>query len=195
MSKFQLYGSNRSRASRAHQATRELGVPFEQLEIPFEQMKAADYLAINPNGKVPGFVEGDLKLFESLAINLYLAKKFGTGELYPTNLEDEARVLQWTLWAATEVEPKILPVLLFKLGFSKDEAAAKSGPETVKQPLKVLDQTLATRDWLVGNKFSVADLNVAAVVGIAPASDIDISYVPHVEAWLARINARPARNA
>jgi glutathione S-transferase len=194
MSKFQLYGGNRSRAGRVAWCARELGIPFEQIEIPFDQMKAADYLAINPNGKVPGFVEGDLKLFESLAINLYIAKKYGTGEIYPTKAEDEARVLQWTLWAATEVEPKLLPVLLFKLGYSKDEHAAKSGPETVKTPLGVLDKHLEDREYLVGNKFSVADLNVAAVVGIAPAVEIDLSYVPHVKAWLDRVNARPRRN-
>ena len=194
MSKFKLYGGNRSRAGRVAWCGRELGLDFEQTEIPFEKMKEADYLAINPNGKVPGFVEGDLKLFESLAINLYLAKKYGTGELYPTKAEDEARVLQWTLWAATEVEPKLLPVLLFKFGFSKDEHAAKSGPETVKQPLAVLDQHLAKHEYLVGNKFSVADLNVACVVGIANAVELDLSYVPHVKAWLDRIKARPRRN-
>jgi glutathione S-transferase len=194
MSKFTLYGSSRSRAARVAWCAREIGLPFEQIEIPFEQMKGPEYLSINPNGKVPGFVEGDLKLFESLAINLYLAKKYSTGELYPTTLEDEARVLQWTLWAATELEPKVLPSLLFKLGFYKDEAQAKTLAEAAKAPLKVLDDTLKSREWLIGNRFGIADLNVACVVGTGLAGDVDMSSAPNVLKWMERINARPARN-
>ena len=195
MTKVQVYGSQRSRASRVTWCAREIGVPYEQVELSYEQMKGPEYCAINPNGKVPGFVEGDLKLFESLAINLYMAKKYATGELYPTNPEDEARVLQWTLWAATEVEPKLMPKLLLKLGFANDEVAAAKGEEAVKPALKMLDETLKDRQWLVGNKFSIADLNVACVVGISGGAGIDISYAPNVQAWLARCNARPARNA
>jgi glutathione S-transferase len=194
MSKFTIYGSQQSRAGRVAWCARELGVPFEHTEIPFEDLKKADYLAINPNGKVPGFVEGDLKLFESLAINLYLAKKYGTGELYPANAEDEARVMQWTLWAATELEPYLLPALLFALGFSKDEAAAKAAQEKATPGFKVLDATLANRQWLVGNRFSVADLNVACVVNLAIGGKVDFSFASNVQAWLERCNARPARH-
>jgi glutathione S-transferase len=195
MAKFKVYGSQNSRASRVTWCARELGLPYEQIDVPMAERKSPAYLAINPNGKVPGFAEGDLKLFESLAINLYLAKKYGTGELYPTNPDDEARVLQWTLWAATEVEPKLMPGLLLKLGFANDEAAAANGVEAVKPVLKMLDGVLADREWLVGKKFSVADLNVACVVGISRGAQVDISYAPNVVEWLARCNARPARNA
>jgi glutathione S-transferase len=194
MTKFTVYGSQRSRASRVTWCAREIGVPFEQIELTFEQMKGPEYLALNPAGKVPTLIENDLKLFESLAINLYLAKKYATGELYPTNPEDEARVLQWTLWAATELEPKLMPKLLLKLGFANDEAAAAKGEQGVPPVLKILDNALKGREWLVGNKFSVADLNVACVVGITAYADIDTSYAPNVQAWLARCNARPARN-
>jgi len=194
MSKIKIYGSQRSRAARVTWCARELGLPYEQVEIPFDQLKQPAYLAVNPNGKVPGFADGDLKLFESLAINLYLAKKYGLGRFYPANPEDEARTLQWTLWAATELEPYLLPALLFALGYSKDEAAAMSAPEKAKPAMKVLDDALKGREWLVGDKFSVADLNVAAVVSLATGGKVDISYAPDVTAWLARCNARPARN-
>ena len=151
-------------------------------------------MTINPNGKFPGFADGELKLFESLAINLYIAKKYGTGEIYPTNIEDEACTFQWTLWAATEVEPLVLPSVMVKFGFGSDTATAKASAERVKPVLKVLDDYLKTHEWLVGNKFSVADLNAASVVGMARSGDIDISYVPNVTAWLDRCFARPARN-
>ena len=194
MSKMKIYGAPGSRASRSIWCAKEAGAPFEVVEIQWENLKTPEYLAVNPNGKVPGFADGDLKLFESLAINLYIAKKHGTGKLYPSNPADEARVLQWSFWAATEVEPNALPALLLALGYSKDEAAAKAGEAKIKAPLAVLNDHLKTRQWLVGNDFSVADLNVASVVGMAKAGKIDIAYAPNVEAWLGRCFARPARN-
>ena len=131
---MKIYGSPMSRASRVLWCAKELGVPFEHVDVPWENLKKADFLAINPNGKVPGFSDGDLKLFESLAINLYIAKKYGTGELYPTNPEDEARILQWTIWAATEVEPFALPALLFVLGIrgTAEEAGCGRGKDQAR---------------------------------------------------------------
>ena len=190
-----IYGSPMSRASRVMWCARELNVPFEHVDVAWEDQKKADFLKINPNGKFPGFDDGGLKLFESLAINLYLAKKYGTGELYPTNIEDEACVFQWTLWAATEVEPLVLPSLLVQLGYSKDAAGAKAAADRLPAVLKVLDDHLKGRDWLVGNKFSVADLNAANVVSMSRYGKVDISYAPNVVAWLDRCLARPARSA
>jgi glutathione S-transferase len=189
---MKIYGSPMSRASRVTWCARELGVPFEFVDVAWEDQKKPDFLAINPCGKFPGFADGDLKLFESLAINLYIAKKYGTGELYPTNIEDEGRVLQWTLWAATEVEPNAFPSLLVALGYSKDVAGAAASAEKLKPVLKVLDDCLKTREWLVGNKFGIADLNTATVVGMTKYGKIDISYAPNVVAWLGRCLSRPA---
>ena len=191
---MKIYGSPMSRASRVMWCAKELGVPFEHIDVPWEKLKGAEFLAINPNGKVPGFQDGDLTLFESLAINLYIAKKYGTGELYPTTIEDEARVFQWTLWAATEVEPLLLPSLLVKLGIMKDAEGAKASAERAKGPLKVLDDYLATHQWLSGSKFGIADLNASSVVGFARYGEVDISYAPHVVDWLDRCFSRPARN-
>jgi glutathione S-transferase len=191
---LKVYGPAMSRIGRITWCAGEAGVPCEAVDIPWSALKEANFLAINPNGKSPGFVDGDLKLFESLAINLYIAKKYGTGKLYPTNIEDEARVLQWTLWAASEVEHHVITSLLVKLGISKDVEGAKAGAEKVKPAMKVLDGYLKTHDWLVGDNFSVADLNVASVVGIAHYGDIDLSYVPNVQAWLNRCISRPKRN-
>jgi len=83
---------------------------------------------------------------------------------------------------------------MLKFGYGSDPATAKAGAERVKPALKVLDDYLMTHEWLVGNKFSVADLNAASVVGMARTGDIDISYVPNVVAWLDRCFSRPARN-
>jgi glutathione S-transferase len=194
MMAVKVYGPAMSRIGRITWCAAEAGVPCEAVDIPWSALKEANFLAINPNGKSPGFVDGDLKLFESLAINLYIAKKYGMGKLYPTNLEDEARVFQWTLWAASEVEHLVITSLLVKLGISKDMEGAKAGAEKVKSAMKVLDGYLKDHEWLVGDKFSVADLNVASVVGIAHYGDIELSYVPNVQAWLNRCISRPKRN-
>jgi len=187
---MKIYGSPMSRASRAMWCAKELGVPFEHVDVPWDKLKDPGFLAINPNGKVPGFVDGNLKLFESLAINLYIAKRYGTGKLYPTNIEDEGRTFQWTLWAATEVEPLLLPSVMVKFGMSQDAAGAKAAAEKAKAPLKILDDYLKDRQWLVGDKFSVADLNASSVIVMANYGEVDISYAPHVKAWLDRCIAR-----
>lgn len=187
---IKIYGSAMSRAARVMWCAKELGLNFEHVDVPWDALKQPEFLALNPNGKVPAFSDGNLNLFESLAINLYLAKKYGTGEIYPTNLEDEARVFQWTLWVACEVEPLLIQSVLVKFGILNDADAAKAAAERARRPLMVLDNHLKGKDWILGSKFSVADLNVAAGVAYARYGDVDISYAPHVVGWLDRCLAR-----
>ena len=188
---IKVYGSAMSRASRVMWCARELGIPYEHIDVAWDSLKKPDYLAINPNGKVPAMSDGNLTMFKSLAINLYLAKKYGTGELYPTNIEDEARVLQWTLWAATEVEPHLLPSVLVKFGIYSDAAGAKAAAERAKPALQVLDGQLKSREWIVGSKFGIADLNVSARL-LTP--DMAKSIFPmHRTWWPGLIAASHAR--
>jgi glutathione S-transferase len=187
-----IYGPSMSRASRVTWCAKGLASP-SRTSTSLGPAERAAYLAINPNGKFPGFADGDLKLFESLAINLYLAKKYGTGELYPTNAEDEARVLQWTLWAAAEVEHLVITSALVKLGISKDVATAEAGLERVKPAMKVLDGHLQGRNWMVGDKFSVADINVASVIATGRFGGLDLSGLPNVSRWLEACVSRPKR--
>jgi glutathione S-transferase len=192
---IKIYGSSMSRASRVMWCAKVLGLPFEHIDVAWDSLKKPEFLAINPNGKVPGFQDGNVTLFESLAITLYLAKKYGTGELYPTNLEDEGRAFQWTLWAATEVEPLLIESVLCKFGILSDSVSAKAKADRAKTPLQVLENHLANREWMIGSKFSIADLNVASVVAFARYGDVDISYAPKVASWLDRCLARTAQDA
>lgn len=190
MAQMKIYGSPMSRASRVMWCAKELGVPFEHIDVPWDKMKEPSFLAINPNGKFPGFSDGNLKLFESLAIILYLCKRYGMGKLYPADIEQEGLTFQWTLWAATEIEPLLLPSVMVKFGFSKDADGAKAAAEKAKTPLKVLDDHMKGRQWIVGDKFSVADITASACVAMAKYGDVDISYAPNVKAWLERCMAR-----
>ena len=86
---IKIYGPTASRAARALWIVHELGIPFEHVAMEMKDLKGAEYLKINPNGKVPALVDGDFKLFESMAINLYLAAKHGKGGFFPASLEDQ----------------------------------------------------------------------------------------------------------
>ncbi|MGQ0741304.1 MAG: glutathione S-transferase family protein [Alphaproteobacteria bacterium] len=191
MPELTIYGNLRSRASRAVWCARELGLPFEMMDVT-GKTKEPDYLAINPNGKIPAIADGDLRLFESLAITLYLSRRYGMGKLYPTRIEDEAKVLQWTLWAATEAKPDVLPILYHRvMNRPETTAEAADAAETrLRKTLRVLDNALQGREWLVGTAFSVADLNVAGVLSTTIPAKVDYSALPHVKAWLTRCLAR-----
>src|SRR5580693_6156672 len=96
----------RTRAFRALWVAEELGIPYEHkpIEIGDAGARTPEFLALNPNGRLPAIVDGDFVLPESLAITLYLAKKHSLGKLYPNRLEDEARAWQWSFWAIAEVD-------------------------------------------------------------------------------------------
>jgi len=139
---MKLYGVPASRATRSIWAAEEVGVDYELVSTSFmEESKTPEYLAINPNGRVPALVDGDLVLFESMAINLYLAKTYG-GKLYPSNPQDEARAIQWTIWGMTELEPHLIPMVLHKVFFPEDQrdpAIVAKAEVEVERPLAVLD--------------------------------------------------------
>src|SRR5262249_14596027 len=106
-----LYGVPMSRAIRPLWMLEELGVPYENVKIDFTGgSRTPEYLKINPNGHIPALRDGDLTLWESLAINLYLARKYDRG-LWPTTVEDEGRAFQWSIWAMTELEEPALTVI------------------------------------------------------------------------------------
>ena len=195
MSKLKLYGISGSRAQRSLWAIEEVGVDYEQVAVGFgEDSKSPEYLTVNPNGRIPALVDGELVLFESMAINLYLAKKYG-GELYPVDAPGEALTWQWSVWAIAEIEPLQVASLVQKLfvpAEKRNERLIASSEKQLARPLAVLDAALANRPWLVGDAFSVADLNVAAVMLLLGLIDFDYSTYAHVADWAQRCYARPA---
>jgi glutathione S-transferase len=198
MSGLRIYGIARTRAFRALWVANELGLDYEHLpiEIGADGARTPEFLAINPNGRLPVIVDGDFVLFESLAITLYLAKKHASGTLYPGTLEGEARAWQWSLWAVTEVDRGVniwsLHAVRLPPG-ERDAALRDEALHVIAGPFKVLDAAVAKQPYLLGNDFTVADLNVAAV--ISRAVDMDLSAWPHLKVWLTRCLDRPAARA
>ena len=198
MSDLRIYGIARTRAFRALWIAEELGLDYEHIpvEIGDAGARTPEFLAINPNGRLPAIMDDGFVLFESLAITLYLAKKHSNGRLYPGTLEGEAKAWQWTLWAVTEVDRGVNIWSLHAIRLPPDERDAAKRAEALAvlaAPFKVLDGALAGRQYLVGDGFTIADLNVAAIV--SRAIDMDLGAVPHLKAWLTRCLERPAARA
>ena len=195
MSKPKLYGISGSRALRALWGIEETGFDYEHVPTTYgADSKGAEYLAVNPNGRIPALADGDLMLFESMAINLYLSKTYAPA-LYPSTLADEARTWQWSTWAISEIEPLQMQIVVQKLFTPKDKrnpkaiAAASTG---LQRPLKVLDAALTGRDWLIGSAFSVADLNVACVMHLLKMIRFEYAEHTNVQRWADACYARPA---
>lgn len=205
---LKIYGVLRSRASRAVWLAKELGVSYDLVPVmqayrladpsapdaPFNTASPA-FRAVNPNGLIPTIDDDGFVLNESLAITLYLAKSRG-GPLAPRNVREDALMTMWSLWAATECEPHTLAVLMHRLSKppqERDPALAEAAVATLRRPFGVLERALAAGGgFVVGGRFTVADINVAEIVRYAQPAPELFEAAPGVRDWLATCHARPA---
>jgi glutathione S-transferase len=197
---LKIYGVARSRAARVLWMAKELGLDYQHIKVDFAtgETRRPEHLALNPNGHVPVIDDDGVILWESMAINLYLAKKYGAGGLYPSRIEDEARAWQWSFWGVTEVERPVLTAMMNRAVYpesQRDLAAADAAEKALAQPLGVLDGVLARTAYLLGESFTVADLNVAGILAWARPARIDMSSFPKVAEWLKNCAERPAASA
>src|SRR5262245_53961827 len=109
---LQLYGNSRSRAIRCLWMLEEVGKPYQLVErsTRADDLQTAEYLRLNPNARIPTLVDGDLVLWESMAINLYLSQKYD-GPMHCASPEVLGRAAQWSFWAMLEVEHLLLNLL------------------------------------------------------------------------------------
>jgi glutathione S-transferase len=196
---LKIYGITQSRAFRPLWVVHELGLAYEQVPLDYrgDDLKSPDYLALNPNGRIPTLVDGDLVLWESMAITLYLARRYGGDSgLWPDTVEGEALAWQWSLWVMTEVERPLLSVLMHRRVLPEDKrdpAKAARNLGVLQGPFGILDRALAGRDYLLGGGFTIADLNVASVLSWCKPARVPLDAYPNLGAWLARCLERPAR--
>jgi glutathione S-transferase len=212
---IKLYGVAGSRAARSLWMLEELGLHYENIRTHFVgDAHQPEYLKINPNGRIPALDDNGLLLFESMAINLHLARKYGAGKgLWPASPEDQSRSIQWSFWGMTEVEPlnvKLLMNRLFLPEAERVEAEAIQAERARQKAAGVLEIMLRGRPFLAGEDFTVADLNVYSVLGSdhpalrTPALDgldarelerigmLNFDGMPDVERWATRCGERPA---
>jgi glutathione S-transferase len=186
-----IHGSPRSRTMRVLWMAAELGLEFEHDPLGFTdpRLKSDEFLRLNPAGAIPTIEDDAFALPESLAINLYLAKRHAAGSLYPASLQDEAQVWRWSLWAQGELEPWVMRDA--QLVSLRTALAPHTGPR-IAAALATLNRALEQRSWLVGQTFTVADLNVAGVLSPSRAEHLDLARHPNVADWLASCYRRPA---
>jgi glutathione S-transferase len=190
---LRIYGSARSRGVRTLWMVGELGLQYEHLDyLPRSpQTRTPEYLALNPNARVPTIDDDGLVLSESMAINLYLAKKHG--KLYPADAKNEALTWQWCFWEVDRLDRQLTTYAnnAFVLPEAqRNPAAAKTAWDEIVPALDVLEIALKRSAWLAGSEFSVADLNVASAM--VRALTFDLAKWPTVNAWLHRCWDRPA---
>ena len=192
-----IYGSSRSRTMRTLWAAAELGLAYEHLPLTWDDpaLKAPDFLQLNPAGSIPTIVDDGFALAELMAINLYLAKKYGSQgspPLYPGSSQDEAEVWWWSLWAQGHLEPWLQQDANLE---TVRTAASDAEEAAVQGALTTLDRVLSGRVWLVGDYFTVGDLNVAGVLSPSRMNGGQLDRHRYASAWLARCYDRSAARA
>lgn len=190
-----LYGSVRSSAARCFWCLEEIGVPYKAVPVDMKanEHKSENFLKINPNGKIPAMVDDQIQLFESMAINFYLAEKYKPS-LLGTSLAEKALSYQWSFWA-TDFQTPVIEVYIQKAFVPADKKDQKIIDENMKklpELFAVLEQTLQGRKFLSGINFTMADLHVASVVQITPAIEFDLAPYPNVATWMKAISERTA---
>lgn len=183
---IQFYGAPMSSSGRTHLMLEEVGVPYQYNRTNLRDPAVkAEYLKINPAGRIPYIVDGDFTMSESAAINFYLAEKYKPEMLPPSQM---MRILEWSFWAMTNLQPEALSVMFAMMGRGTPEKAAE-GKERCKALLADLESKVG--DFLVGDTFTVADVNVGSVVNLALRVSAGEGG-PKTTAWIERLRARPA---
>jgi glutathione S-transferase len=196
MKLYSMHNSNNCR--RVNATIQHLGLDVEIAEPPMADLKKPEYLAINPNGKVPALVDGDFKLTESRAIMQYLASKKPGNTLWPTDPRRQADIARWQFWEATHLSRGTGAYAfekLFKKIFMKqdaDPAALAVGEKEWHTWAPILNGHLETRKWILGDELTLADFSVGACFSYAEPSGLPWERYSHIRAWCARLGEIPA---
>ena len=193
---IQLYGNPRSRAMRCLWMLEEMGRPYQLIEksTRADDLQTGDYLRLNPNARIPTLRDGDVVIWESMAINIYLSEKY-EGPMHCGGPEELGLAAQWSFWAMLEMEQLLLDLLLHRAllpEFSRDPSYAERDELLLQKPLGVLNAALAGREFLAGDGLTVADLNVGSILVWGKMARLSLSHHPELKRWLDDCLARPA---
>jgi glutathione S-transferase len=176
-----------------------LGVPleFEFVDLTKGAQRTPAFLALNPTGRTPVLVDGDFKLWETLAIMQYIASK-KPNSLWPNDARGRADITRWQSWTLAHWNRDACVPLLFErfvkklLGLGEpDQAAIAKGVEAFAKEAAMLDAHLAKQKYLVGDALTVADFAAAAPLLYAQQADLSLQPYPHIRAWFERVSALP----
>lgn len=190
-----IYGTARSRTLRVLWLAEELGLEYDHIDIAVREAGGHPELAtVNPFLRVPAIEDDGLRLWETHAILHYLARRHGA-PLGPKDLGEEALMLAWSIWAVAECEPPAHDIFWHRVLHApdaRDEAVVARAEQALGTPLSRMETQLEEADYLVGGRFTMADLAVASILGWLSAADIDLGQFPAIGGWLTRCQDRPA---
>jgi glutathione S-transferase len=193
---IKIYGSPRTSAGRCYWALEEAGVAYETqaVDMKNKEHKSPEFLKINPNGKVPALRDGDVILFESMAINTYIAEAYKK-ELLGSTASEKALVQQWSFWASSELQAPLIEIFIQKVFMpdeKRDQKVIDDNWAKLPNLFQILNTILTGKKYLVGERFTLADLNTMSVATISSAIGFDLKPYPNVNTWLSAISDRPA---
>lgn len=197
---LKIYGIAASRSSRPLWVAEELGLAYEHIAQVYEGggTRTPAFLALNPNGHIPVIDDDGIVVWESMACALYLAERFQAADgssLAAQNHAERAEILRWSFWAVTECEKDALTFLMHRIAMPEERRKpelAQQADRRLAPVLQVLEQHLQNRDYIAGERFTVADICVASVLAWAQRADA-MAACPRLAAWLGRCLARPAQ--
>ena len=192
---LKLYGTPPTRALRVVWLLNELGLEHElhPVDLMQDEHHQQDFLSLNPAARVPVLVDGNLVLTESAAIQLYLAEKYPQAGFIPETLEDRAQMYRWMFFLVTEVEQPLWRIARHTFVYP-DEKRIPQDVELARQEcremLEVLEQHMAEREFMVGDRLSVADFNAAYTLDWANTDEM-LASAPRLRDYLKAMYARP----
>jgi glutathione S-transferase len=192
---MQLYEFAPTRSIRVRWTLQELGVKFDSVPVnlPAGEHRRPEFLAINPAGKIPVLVDGDLALTESVAIVLYLAEKYPDKGLIPADLTGRAEVNRWLLFAATELEQPLWRIARHTALYPEDQRLpgdVSIAREEFKAMAAVLEKHLRGRQFVIGERVTVADFVTAYTLDWANEYRLFDDF-PTLRTYMERLYARP----
>jgi glutathione S-transferase len=196
---LKFYYAPMTSATGIHWALEELGVPYEKvkLDLAAGDQKKPEYLALNPNGKVPLLVAEGQPIFESLAIMLYLGERFGAERgLFPGPNPERAAAFKWMAWGGVTLM-EVLSRLVRNTSerFPEEERnprAAEAAKRDINSALAILDRELAGKPYLLGESFSLVDITLVTFFPFMGRLGVDLTPHANINAWMGRCMSRPS---
>ena len=192
---MKLYGAGPLRSLRALWALQEVDAQFEFVSVDMKggENRSPEFLRLNPAGKIPVLVDGNLILTESAAIVMYVAEKYPARELMPADLAERANAYRWSLFTVTELEQPLQRIALHTSGYPKNRRLPEEialAKEDFAKMAAILDRHMVGREFIVGSGFTIADCISAFVVDWADKEGL-LDRFPNLKDYLGRMYARP----
>jgi glutathione S-transferase len=192
-----LYGQYRSRAFRVAWLLKESNIPYEHVNVTINvegaTCKDPNYVALNPNARVPTIDDDGFVMWESAAINVYLAEKYES-PLWPADMHAKGRMYQWAFFIANDVEPHMITVMQQRVMLAPEKrnpALANESDAKLQPKLRILDDHLAKTRYFGVDRWDMADFMVASVTFSFTVMKYDLSGYPNFQRWLMASLERP----